>query len=135
VSVAWPRFVRVFELTETPDEWESLVAAVAPFDPDDCTVEELAGWPGPDGDDRDGGSDDVLPDRVLVAAGWDALVEFERDLEQARLEELDADATLVEVAGNRQAERRVQARRLWLAAHWADLHAVLTRPGFDYPWG
>jgi Domain of unknown function (DUF222) len=110
-----------------------LVPAVAPFDPDDCTVEELAGWPGPDGDDRDGGSDDVLPDRVLVAAGWDALVEFERDLEQARLEELDADATLVEVAGNRQAERRVQARRLWLAAHWADLHAVLTRPGLTGP--
>ena len=36
---------------------------------------------------------------------------------------------LAEAAGNKNAERRVQARQLWLAAHWADLHAVLTHPG------
>jgi Domain of unknown function (DUF222) len=106
------------------------VPVVPPFDPDDCPVEELAGWSGPD----DGGcTDELLPDPVLVAAGGDALMEFERDLGQARLAELDADATLVEVAGNLQAERRIQGRRLELAAHWADLHAVLPRPGLTTP--
>jgi hypothetical protein len=119
----------MFETTE-PADWAALVPVVPPFDPADCTVEELAGWPGLD----DGGcTDDLLPDPVLVAAGWDALVDFEQTQEQARLEELDADATLVEVAANRQAERRIQARRLGLAAHWADLHAVLARPGLTTP--
>jgi Domain of unknown function (DUF222) len=129
----------MFEVIEPPDDWAALVPVVPPFDPADCAVEELAGWPGPDDGgygeaDGDGaGCDDVLPDPVLVAAGWDALVELEQDLEQARLDGLDADATLVEAAGNRQAERRSQARRLWLAAHWADLHAVLPRPGLTRP--
>ena len=61
--------------------------------------------------------------------GGHALAEFEASLEQSRLDGLDADGTFVEAAATRQAERRVQAKQLWLAMHWADLHAVLARPG------
>ncbi len=71
----------------------------------------------------------MLPDPALIAAGSDALVEFEASLERSRLAELDADGTLAEAAATKQAERRVQARQLLMAMHWADLHAVLTRPG------
>jgi hypothetical protein len=121
----------MFETTE-PADWAALVPVVPPFDLADCTVEELAGWAGPDGDEE--GTFDDAADPALAAAGWDALVDFEDSL-TVRVEELDADATLVEVAGNRQAEARIQARRLGLAAHWADLHAVLARPGLTRPGG
>ena len=57
------------------------------------------------------------------------MAEFEQELEAERLDGLDADGVLAEAAGTKQVERRVQAKQLWLAMRWADLHAVLTRPG------
>ncbi len=71
----------------------------------------------------------VLSDPALDAAAALALGEFEQQLEAERLDGLDADGILSEAAGTKQAERRVQAKQLRLAMHWADLHAVLARPG------
>ena len=39
---------------------------------------------------------------------------------------LDADATLTEAASVQTTANLVEARRLQIAAHWADLHGVLT---------
>ena len=44
------------------------------------------------------------------------------------LSELDADATRAALEDNAAAARAADARRLALAAHWADLHGVLDRP-------
>ena len=78
-------------------------------------------------DEYDGGV--VVSDPVLEAAAAAVLDDFDEALEAARLVDLDADATLVEAEATKFAQRRVQARQVWLAAHWADLHAVLEHPG------
>ena len=62
-----------------------------------------------------------------------AWTELEESLEAERLAGLDADGTLAEAVCTRRAERRAQARQLVLAAHWADLHAVLPRPWVTTP--
>jgi hypothetical protein len=41
----------------------------------------------------------------------------------AGMDELDRSGTLDALAGNRSAVLVAEARELWLAAHWADLHA------------
>ena len=56
------------------------------------------------------------------------MADFEEGLESARLDELDADGTLAEAVADKRAERRLQAKQLRTAVHWADLHAVLTHP-------
>ncbi len=66
-------------------------------------------------------------DPGLEAAGWAALIDFEAALVE-QVDELDADRTLSEVDDTRRAVNRAEARQLALAAHWADLHAVLDTP-------
>jgi hypothetical protein len=67
-------------------------------------------------------------DEELDAAAVEAACAFEDQLAAAAFVELDADATLEQMASSRSAERRVQAEQLATAAHWADLNAVLQAP-------
>ena len=96
-----------------------------PLDPGDLSPEELEAWLGLD-ETGDGVGYGVSPDPGLEAAAAEALDELETAEASAHDDDLDADAILAEAAGNKNAERRVQARRLWLACQWADRHAVLT---------
>ena len=69
----------------------------------------------------------MVPDPELEAAAAAVLDDFDATLEQARLDDLDADATLAEAAQSMVAERRVQAKQCgWRP--WDDLHAVLAHP-------
>ena len=47
--------------------------------------------------------------------------------------ELDAAGTLAAAEANEHTLTAAEIRRLHLAAHWADLHAVLDRPGPALP--
>ncbi len=122
----------MFEMMDPSDEaevWADFVPPVPPTDDEVIDVDDLDGWSGLDEfeDGVEGEGYGELPD--LDSAGALALAEFEQALEAERLAGLDAAGVLSEAAGTKQVERRVQAKQLWLAMRWADLHAVLTRPG------
>ncbi len=124
VSVSGSRLVHMFEMMDPSDEaevWADFVPPVPPADDDIIDVDELD-----EGDPEAPDDNDLVPIHEVAAH---AMADFEASLEQSRLDGLDADGTLAEAAGTKQAERRVQAKQLWLALHWADLHAVLARPG------
>ncbi|MDP9317742.1 MAG: hypothetical protein M3O94_01450, partial [Actinomycetota bacterium] len=99
------------------------------------TMDRYDGWqPADDGvpppDDPDTVGMCLDPD--VEAAGWLAWSELEDSLAE-QVENLDAEQTLDRLAETQQSASRALARQLALAAHWADLHAVLdtpsTRPG------
>jgi Domain of unknown function (DUF222) len=94
------------------------------------TMDRYDGWqPADDGvpppDDPDTVGMCLDPD--VEAAGWLALSELEDSLAE-RVENLDAEQTLDRLAETQQSANRALARQLALAAHWADLHAVLDTP-------
>ena len=98
-------------------EWDSFVPTPPPDDETDA-------------DDHDGCLDPTL--EVLAAQAMDA---FEKACEADRVDELDADGTLSEVAATRLKVNLALVEQLVLAAHWADLHGVLdpamTIPGAE----
>jgi hypothetical protein len=85
-----------------------------PFDPEQ------------DGFDDDQGDGDGALDADLEAAACAALNDLEAA--EAAVDRLDADGTLARLDAGRRLAESALAEQLSLAAHWADLHAVLARP-------
>src|SRR6478752_3295799 len=87
----------------------------------------------PAGDDAD--ADDGCLDPTLEVLAAQAMDAFERACEADRVDELDADGTLSEVAASRLRVNLALVEQLVLATHWADLHGVLdpamTGPGAE----
>lgn len=99
-----------------------------PFDPEECPAEELTAWLAAvdaDTDSVDGGVAPEVADPLVALEAAAAVDDVEQAQQQSEVDELDADATLAEAGRGRVAERLLLARRLGLAAHWADLNAVL----------
>ena len=111
LSLACGKIEHMFEMMDPygdPD-WDSFVPAEPPAD------DQVAA------DDVDGFLDPALE---LVAG--QAMTELEQACEARRLAELDADGTLAEIGGSRVRVNLVLVEQLLLAAHWADLHGVVT---------
>jgi Domain of unknown function (DUF222) len=111
------RVVSMFVIGEPPVDWVDVV----PVDPDDIPAEALAAEE-EDGDELDG----LGPVELWALAEADD--EEQRRWVNQQVDELDADGVLAAAAEAQVTVNLAQARQLFLAVHWADLHATLDRP-------
>ncbi len=107
----------MFEMADSSIDWDDFVPPVPPVDEDAEAASAL-----------DAEAHGAGPDTDLTEAAGVALGELEDKLERTRRAGLDADATLLEADIARRSVQRAEAALVEMAAHWADLHAVLTRP-------
>jgi hypothetical protein len=91
-----------------------------PVDPEDCGPE------GPEGYD-----DDLIvlsdADRWAIERAWRAMEAEQGGMQRiSEVDDLDADRALARVEAGQRTINLAQAEQLALAAHWADLHGVVT---------